>query len=227
VTHGGGAFLVAMQQADSQFPSGGFAFSQGLEASVVEAQRVGPFDLSSFIAVQVRHRWMGTDRVAVARAHRLADDLPAVAAIDQEFEASSIFETLREGSRRNGAALLTAHQRLGTRGADEYRRLVRQGRGMAHLPVVQGLVWRNVGLDEQTALAVSGYQAVASLASAAVRLGVVGAIEAQARIAAVLPLVALACAEPVADDQPFEAFVPLTEIAVSLNHSSGQRLFSN
>lgn len=227
MTNGSAAFLLAMQQADSLFPSGGFAFSQGLEASVAEAQRIGPFELSSFIAVQVRHRWAGTDRVAVARAHRHADDLQAVAALDLEFEASSVFETLREGSRRNGAALLTAHQRLGTKGAADYRTLVRQDLAKAHLPVVQGLVWRNAGLDEQTALTVSGYQAVASLASAAVRLGVVGAIEAQAQIAAALPLVARACAKPIADDQPFEAFVPLTEIAVSLNRASGQRLFSN
>jgi urease accessory protein len=227
MTEGAPSFLLALQQADSLFPSGGFAFSQGLEATLTLAERLGPFDFASFAEVQIRHRWAGTDRVAVARAFRRSPDLRAVATIDLEFEASSISQPLREGSRRNGMALLTAHERLGLAGAADYRRLVRRGEGFGHLAIVQGIAWRAIGLEERAALSISGYQAVASLASAAVRLGVIGAIEAQSQITAVLPLVHRICAEPISDDQEFDAFVPLTEIAVALNTNSGQRLFSN
>lgn len=219
--------LVALQHADGQFPSGGFAFSQGLEASSQLADRLGPFEFAGFLEGQLRHRWAGADRVALVRAHRLGDDLARLAALDFEVEASTFMEGLRAGSRRNGTALLTTHGRIGTTGAGAYRALVREGRALGHLAVVQGLLWRALGLDEATAVAMGGYQAAASLATAAVRLGLVGAIEAQALLGQALPVIAAVSEAPVAADEPLRSFTPLAEIAVGLHGASGQRLFSN
>jgi len=219
--------LVALQHADSQFPSGGFAFSQGLEASSQLADRLGPFDFAGFVEVQIRHRWAQADRVALVRAHRLGADLAALAKLDREVEASTVFEGLRIGSQRNGMALLTTHARLGTAGTSAYRGMIRTGEACGHLPVAQGLVWRTLGLDEETAVAIGGYQAVSSLAAAAVRLGLVGAIAAQSTISRALPLIRKAAAGPVTDDEPIRSFIPLAEIAVALHGASGQRLFSN
>lgn len=219
--------LVALQHADGQFPSGGFAFSQGLEASSSLAERLGAFDFASFVDTQIRHRWASADRVALVRAFRLAGDLDALAELDREVEASTFVEGLRSGSRRNGAALLTTHGRLGTRGATAYRSMVRSGNACGHLAVVQGLVWQALGLDEATAVAIGGYQMVASLATAAVRLGVIGAIDAQAVIARAMPGIESAVLGTVADDEPLRSFTPLCEIAVALHGASGQRLFSN
>lgn len=219
--------LVALQHADGQFPSGGFAFSQGLEASSSLAERLGAFDFAGFVDTQIRHRWASADRVALVRAHRLAGDLDALADLDREVEASTFVEGLRSGSRRNGAALLTTHGRLGTKGATAYRSMVRNSSACGHLAVVQGLLWQALGLDEVTAVAIGGYQMVASLATAAVRLGVIGAIDAQAVIAQALLGVKTAALRPVIDDEPLCSFTPLCEIAVALHGASGQRLFSN
>jgi urease accessory protein len=219
--------LVALQHGDSQFPSGGFAFSQGLEASSQLAERLGAFDFAGFVQAQIRHRWAEADRVAMVRAHRLRGDLARLAALDHEVEASTLIEGLRAGSRRNGAALLTTHARIGTPGAAAYRAMLRDGAAPGHLAVVQGLLWQALGLDEATAVAISGYQAAASLATAAVRLGLVGAIEAQAELARMLPLIETGSAAPVADDEPIRSFIPLAEIAVALHGAAGQRLFSN
>jgi urease accessory protein len=221
------SLLMALQHADGQFPSGGFAFSQGLEASSSLADRLGEFDFARFVEAQIVHRWAGSDRVALIRAHRLAGELDDIAELDREVEASTLIEGLRAGSRRNGQALLTAHQRLGTAGAAGYRALIRNGAACGHLAVVQGLLWHALGLDEDTAVAMGGYQMVASLATAAVRLGVIGAIDAQAAIGQALPLIDAASAAPVADDEPLRSFTPLCEIAVALHGASGQRLFSN
>ncbi len=218
--------LLALQHGDSLFPSGGFAFSQGLEATAAEAECLGSLDLARFVAAQIRHRWAGFDRVAVIRAHRAGQDLDTLAALDQEIEASSPIEAFRTGSRRNGAALLTSHDRLGTEGAAAYRRLLRQGAALGHLPVVQGLVWRALGLGEAEAAMLSGYVAVTGLATAAIRLGLVGAIEAQRVIAGALALVAAETA-PVADHQALAAFLPLADIAACRHGRHGQRLFSN
>ncbi len=219
--------LVALQHGDSQFPSGGFAFSQGLEASSQMVDRLGAFSFPGFLHVQIAHRWAEADRVALVRAFRLRGDLAALAALDHEVEASTFVEGLRAGSRRNGAALLTTHARIGTAGASDYRAMLRDGVALGHLAVVQGLLWQALGLEEASAVAISGYQAAASLATAAVRLGLIGAIEAQAEIARALPLITEASQRPVADDEPIRSFVPLAEIAVALHGAAGQRLFSN
>jgi urease accessory protein len=142
-------------------------------------------------------------------------------------EASTVIEGLRVGSRRNGAALLTTHDRLGTKGAATYRAMLRTGDALGHLAIVQGLLWQAVGIDEQAAAIMSGYQTAASLAAAAVRLGLVGAIKAQATIARVLPLIEGVVAAPVSEGDPIRSFVPLAEIAIALHGSGGQRLFSN
>ena len=219
--------LVALQHADGQFPSGGFAFSQGLEPSSSLADRLGKFDFAGFVEGQIRFRWADADRVALIRAHRLAGGLEAIAKLDREVEASTLMEGLRSGSRRNGAALLTTHARLGTGGAAGYRGLIRSGVACGHLAVVQGLMWQALGLDEATAAAIGGYQMVASLATAAVRLGVIGALDAQTEIARALPQIEAAALRPVADEEPLRSFAPLCEIAVALRGASDQRLFSN
>lgn len=219
--------LLAFQHADSQFPSGSFAFSQGLEAASQLAHQLGEFNFTSFLMSQIRHRWAEADRVALVRAHRIGGDLPALAVLDAEVEASTFMDGLRSGARRNGIALLTTHARMGTPGAASYRTMVRAGSAHGHLPVVQGLLWQALGLDEATAVAISGYQAATSLTTAAVRLGLIGAIEAQRQIAGVMPLVQASAATDVAIDEPIRSFVPLAEVAVALHGAAGQRLFSN
>jgi len=219
--------LTAMQHADGQFPSGGFAFSQGLEAASQLAAHLGGFDFAEFLHVQIRHRWTGSDRVALIRAYRLRGDLAALSVLDSEVEASTLTEGLRTGSRRNGSALLTAHERIGTPRAGEYRNLVKAGSALGHLSVVQGLVWQALELDETAAVAISGYQAITSLTTAAVRLGLIGAIEAQRLIAGSMPLVVDGCDVAVGDDEPLCSFVPLTEIAIASHGTTGQKLFSN
>lgn len=222
-----GHLLLALQHADALFPSGGFAFSQGLEASAALAAELGPFDIDDFLAAQIRHRWAGADRVALVRAHRLNGDADAIARLDAEVEASTASEAFRDASRRNGVALLTTHTRLATPGASDYRARIRRGQALGHLPVIQGLVWQALGLDATTAALMSGYAAVAAPVSAAVRLGHIGAIEAQAVIGRALPLVAQIVALPVDDDEPLAAFLPLAEIAVARHGATGVRLFSN
>lgn len=219
--------LSAFQFSDSAFPSGGFAFSQGLEAASAHEEQLGPFDLKAMMRSQIQHRWASSDRVALIRAHRLENDLPNIIELDREVEASTLVEALRMGSRRNGSAMLIAHERMGMDRAENYRRLVRDQSAPGHLAVIQGFVWEGLGLSEEAAVAMSGYQAVMSLSTAAVRLGLIGALEVQVVIQDVLKLVGDLSCKPVGDNEYLSSFVPLSEIAVSMKDSGGQRLFSN
>jgi urease accessory protein len=133
---------------------------------------------------------------------------------------------LRSGSKRNGNALLAAHVRLGTQGAADFRSEIEAGNAHGHLPVVQGFAWRARGMSEADAILVSGYATVSGLIVAAVRLGRIGAVEAQAVLAALLPAIA-ELSTPVPADAEIESFMPWVDIAASRQARAHLRLFAS
>ena len=220
--------LLAIQQADAAFPSGAFAFSNGIEGL---AALPFPFDgaaLRRHAEAAIRHRWASTDRIALVQAHRADGMLERLAAIDAALECATLVEPLRTGSRRAGRALLASHARLGTIGAQSLRDVIADGRLIGHLATVQGYLWRAIGLSEAQAAAVAGYQVVSGLASAALRLGRIGAMEGQAVVRDMLPVIA-ACDPIDADDEglDFLSFVPFIEVAAMRSTSADLRLFAN
>ena len=64
--------LLALQHGDSAFPSGGFAFSWGLEELVRDGWVGTADDLSGFLHDLLANRWQGFDRTAVRRAMETA-----------------------------------------------------------------------------------------------------------------------------------------------------------
>jgi urease accessory protein len=218
--------LTILQHADSAFPSGSFAFSNGIEGLAAMNAPLGRSGLRDVVAMILRQRWTTSDRVAVALAHRAHTDLDKIAEIDQAVEAATLTESLRTGSKRNGNALLAAHVRLGTQGAADFRSEIEAGKAHGHLPVVQGFVWRARGMSEADAILVSGYSTASGLIAAAVRLGRIGAVEAQAVLAALLPAIAELSA-PVPPDAEIESFVPWVDIAASRQARAHLRLFAS
>ncbi|WP_158810497.1 urease accessory protein UreF [Beijerinckia sp. L45] len=226
--------FLALQHADSSFPSGGFAFSNGIEGlAALGALSEGA--LARIILGALRHRWAGADRIALMAAFRAGGDIAVLARIDAAIEAATLAESLRLGSRRHGQSFLAAHVRLATPGADALRDAVRSGTMLGHVTALQGALWRALGMSEADAVVISGYQAVASLTTAAVRLGQIGAIEAQRVMAQVLPHLA-----DLTDDNPDAAiaavtnadpvlisFIPFIEIAAARHAHADLHLFSN
>ena len=88
-------------------------------------------------------------------------------------------------------------------------------------------MWYDQKLSEQTVVAISGYQCISTLTAAAVRLGLVGAIDVQRIIKRLLPIITLESKREVAVGELISSFVPLSEIALCLPDKSGQKLFSN
>ena len=220
------ALLRGLQFADGQFPSGGFAFSWGVESLAADGLLTRA-DWPEFLAGQMEHRWAPHDRPLVAHAFRAARDHAALIELDELTEALSIASAAREGSRRTGAALLGTHARLGTPGAAAYRALVMAGKAPGHLPVVMGVVLAETGLDLPTALAVSAHSTAQSLGSAAVRLGIIGALDAQAALQNIQPRLAELIAAPIPPVDDIGSFTPLTDIAMMRHPFQPQQLFSN
>lgn len=215
--------LHTIWQSDSAFPSGAFAFSNGLEGLFTLAPAAQLHDVLRDVVLR---RWGSCDRVVLARAHRASGDLAAIAAADMAFEAATLVASLREGSRRHGAAYLGVHAKLGNATAGKLRAALRAGGCLGHLAVMQGAVLGAIGLDLSQAIAAAGYAAASGLVTAALRMGRVGAIEGQRALAAVLPDLAALAERPPAEDAELDSFLPLLDIAAARHPRATLRLFA-
>ena len=217
--------LTALQHGDSFFPSGGFAASWGLETLFVDSYVSDAETLLQFIQGQLRYRWATCDRLALICAHRASSELEKVAAIDAELEALSLARELRAVSRRTGRALLRVHARLQTPHAAAYLDVVKAGQAWGNIPVVQGLVWRGVGLDEETATLLSGHIQCVAFVSAAIRLGFVSHIQAQLIVQQTRQTVLTLLSGPLPEF--LTSFTPVADIAMMRHETQATRLFAN
>jgi urease accessory protein len=219
--------LRAFWQADGAFPSGSFAFSYGIEGVIALRHGLDTSELRRLVSAALKHRWATYDRIALLRSFRAGGDLAIVAAVDREVEASTLVETLRSGSRRNGASFLAAHARIGNDLAGVLREAVRSGECLGHIAVMQGAVWSAVGLDETLAQLTSGYTVASNLITAAIRLGAIGALQGQQVLADCLPLIEQLAASATPDDAELESFVPFLDVAAARHAQADLRLFAN
>ena len=221
------ADLAALQFGDSFFPSGAVSFSLGLETLYADGIVVDAAGLDAFLTDQVTDRWATSERAFLAAAHRACPDWPAVAEIDALQEAMALPRELREGSRKGGAALLGVHARMETPGAQAYRARLRAGEAHGHLAVVQGVVLAGSGLDLARAEAVSLHGLCATILGAALRLGLIGHLDAQIMLRGLRPRMAalLACPAPRLDEAC--SYAPLADVAAARHEEAAVRLFSN
>ena len=219
------ATLRLLQISDSAFPSGSFAFSGGLETLAGDGLATNAATLGDFIRGQAIGRWGGMDRWFIRAAHDAAPDAKVLADLDRFCEAHVAIEALGEASRRIGLATLTTHARMGTPGAAAYRTLIAAGEALGHAPVVQGMIGAGLALPIDAVEAGALYGAVNGLLTAAIRLGIVGALEAQTLLAGLgADMVRTLTAPP--PHLP-TAFTPLADIAVSRRAGHAGRLFSS
>ena len=216
---------MILQHGDSAFPSGGFAFSWGLETLKADGVVTDAVGVRTFLDVQLARRWASSDRYFLHRGCAAAGDIPALAALDDEAESITLANEMRQGARRAGRTLLRAHLELETPGVAAYHAAVRDGRALGHLPVAQAVAWTGTGMTPQEAETVSAYALATGIAQAAVRLSLVGPMEAQRFLTRVRGDIAVLVAEPV-PDRP-HAFAPAAEIAVMRHEEGGARLFAN
>jgi urease accessory protein len=219
--------LTALQNGDSLFPGGTTAFSWGLEGLVQQGAVAHAADLERLLAAQLRYRWAGFDRAFLTAAHRSCGDLDRVAVIDRMCEASILAEELRSGSRRAGGALVAVHARLGVAAAASYKERIQQDDALGHLPVAQGLIWAEIGLDEAEAAVLSAYTYLAGSAAAAIRLGIAGHLDAQRIITRLRPVIAGLAGQLPPPPHEAGAFAPRTDIAAMRHETTPARLFAN
>lgn len=191
--------MRSLQHSDSFFPSGATAFSWGLE-SLNRDQIIGDAkSLAQYVETQLLHRWVSFDQGIIAAAWQVSNslndysgaDLSQLIAIDDFADAMTLSESTRVGSRKLGQTLTTVHVKLETKSAIQLQLYLRAHTGIQslHLAVAQGYLWAALGVSEIEARAISAHTLCTSTTSAALRLGLIGHIDAQRIMMQLQPLI--------------------------------------
>ena len=174
--------LALMQLSDSFFPSGSYTLSHGLESLVQQDKIQQPEDLTEFLQILLHNKIATCDLVALIHAYRAStvNDLEMVKQVDAQLFAKTLIATTRKTQCQSGRALLMVAQSTWQNKQLElleYDRLVNQFYCLQ--PIVFGVVGNIASLNEtDTALAfLHGF--VSGLMGAAIRLGILGHLQAQ------------------------------------------------
>jgi urease accessory protein len=187
------SLLNGLRFVDSFFPSGGFAFSSGLEAAVKDGAVQDGKDVARYVEDLLRHGVGKREAVAVAVAHRalsIGRLAPALAA-DQALEALKVGRESRLASRQMGRQVMKAaieqfgdHQPV-----HDFATAIDEGRTPGHVAVAVGLTLAACGWSRQDTVAAFLYQTAQGMVSAAMKLLPVGQQQGQQLLAQWAPLI--------------------------------------
>jgi urease accessory protein len=164
------------QIVDSAFPTGGFAHSGGLESAFQHGWVRSPEELCEFVRAAVSQAyWAGAPFVAAAHA-----DVDAFAQVDRACDALLSNHVANRASRVQGAAFLsTAAHTFEIPALAALRAALRAEGRPGHLAPCFGTACAAVGLHCTAAVSLFQFHTLRGLVSAAVRLGILGSLDAQ------------------------------------------------
>jgi urease accessory protein len=163
------------QLADSAFPAGGFAHSFGLEAAWQQGE-ISAASLPAFVADVVGQAGQGS-LPFVAGGHDNPIDFPAV---DQRCEAFLRNAVANRASRVQGRAWLgTVERSFPTPAVRQLCGLIRSTGGPKHFAPTFGAMLGSLDVDRRETSRLFLYGVARGTFSAAVRLGIVGTMDAQ------------------------------------------------
>lgn len=217
-----------LQVNDSQFPSGAYAHSMGLEELVQRGLIPGPPEVEAFLHEQIIPGLLAFEAPYLARAHAAAvrNDVAELRRLDEELDAWKLAAELRQASRQIGSRRLALSRKLddSTLAAD----YAASGAPCHHL-VVCAIELRS--LPVATAVCAYAQQAVSGYAIAAMKLVRMGQERCQSMIRGAVVALApqLEAAVGAGAGADMEArigwFNPLLEIASMRHARAHERLF--
>ncbi|GKS60432.1 urease accessory protein UreF [Nitrospira sp.] len=213
---------------DSFFPSGGFAYSSGLEAAVQGGAVKAEAELQSFLQTHLRFGLGTREAVAVARARQAAVDGDVRNAIecDWELESLKLSSATREASRQMGrqvARMLSDEPETPSMVSD-FATAVETKSTPGHLAVALGVVLGAQGWSCEHAVAGFLYHSLVGTVSAALKLLPLGQQAGQRLLKGCLPALA-ELSVTVSADQVMAGWTPLHDLFAMRHGGLEHRLF--
>ncbi len=168
---------------DSFFPSGGYAYSSGLEAAVQAVAVKDGDGLLRYVEDMLRGGIGRREAVAVGLAHGavVSGELKVVLKTDHELDAMKMGRESRLASRQMGRQVIkvAAEQFEDDAVLQQFHAKVEEGHTPGHLPVGVGLTLAVCGWTRQETVVAYLYHAAVGLVSAAMKLLPIGQREGQ------------------------------------------------
>jgi urease accessory protein len=190
------AFLAALQLADSFFPTGAYAHSQGLEGMVRRGLVSDAAGVEEFVRHSLAWSLIPADGVALLNAHRaaVAGDGATLVAIDRALHATKLAGELRAASRQFGRRLLAETAAFLEAAEDSpharYRAAASAGETPGHGAVALGVSAAALGIPGETAILAFCHGHAVGVLGAAMRLLPVTHGEVQAILRRLGPTIA-------------------------------------
>lgn len=222
------SLLRGLRFIDSFFPSGGYAFSSGLEAAVQGGLVKTPDDLSQFVSELLTTGMGEREAVAVGLAHEayMSGTLDLALSTDGELDAMKLGSEGRMASRQMGRQVirLAAEQQDGSPLLDDYRAAVEADTTPGHLAISLGLTLASVGWSKEDTIAAFLYQTATGLVAAAMKLLPIGQREGQRLLESWLPIIE-SVSRKAADVRTMRSWSPIQDIYAMRHSRLESRLF--
>ena len=188
------SLIRGLRFIDSFFPSGGFAYSSGLEAAVQGGTVRTSDELSQYVQDLLRQGMGRREAVAVALAHDAVTKKMLRIALDadRELDTMKTGRESRQASRQMGRQVIriAAEQMDGQLILCDFRAAVEAEQTPSHLAVSLGLALAASGWSRKDAVAAYLYQTATGLMSAALKLLPIGQREGQRLLDGWMPVIA-------------------------------------
>jgi urease accessory protein len=162
---------LVWQLIDSAFPTGGFAHSSGLEAAWQHGEIPHREAMMSFVEVSLHQ----LGRAALPYVAEAYDSPGRLVEFDSHCDVFLTNHVANRASRAQGRAFLAAAKRVFSVGLEKQKSEVL----FAHFAPVFGACLRHLEIDRKTVLRMFLFNHLRSLFAAAVRLNIIGPMEAQ------------------------------------------------
>lgn len=222
------SLLTGLRFVDSFFPSGGYAFSSGLEAAVQDRAVRDGEELSRFVVESFTTGIGECEAVAVGLAHGacVSGTLEIAFKADRDLEAMKLGRESRTASRQMGRQVirLAANQQARYPLIEDYLAAVEAARTPGHLAVSLGLTLAAASWSKEDSIAAFLYQTATGFVAAGMKLMPIGQREGQRLLESWLEVIERV-SHKAAHQQVLQSWSPVQDIYAMRHSRLESRLF--
>jgi urease accessory protein len=222
------SLLKGLRFVDSFFPSGGYAYSSGLEAAVQGGAVRNAEELACYVVESLTTGTGEREAVAVGLAHDacVSGSLGTALKADRELEAMKLGRESRTASRQMGRQVirLAANQRARHSLIEDYLAAVEAEQTPGHLAVSFGLTLAAAGWSKEDTIAAFLYQAATGFVAAAMKLMPIGQREGQRLLESWLEVIERV-SRKAAHQRVLQSWSPIQDIYAMRHNRLESRLF--